>query len=160
MGGGPAYWDGMGETALIMASVQGHTDTVKLLLERGAEIETRDEGRVTALMWAALGGHIDSVRALLEAGAAVQRASALWLAALGGHTDSVRALLEAGAQVGDAALIGAALGGHTDSVRALLEAGAQVNPTDWYRDKTALMGAAEAGDAPITSRIHLGACLQ
>ena len=40
-----------------------------MLLDRGAQIDTRDNIEVTGLMWASYFGHVDCVRLLLERGA-------------------------------------------------------------------------------------------
>lgn len=55
-----------GQTALFKASERGHTEVVKLLLERGADASVRDTfyGE-TAMSWAVDKGHMETVRALL-----------------------------------------------------------------------------------------------
>ena len=59
-----------GDTALIVAAKQGQVDMLRLLIEKGAELETRDHGlRSTALAWAACNRHAACVRALCDAGA-------------------------------------------------------------------------------------------
>jgi hypothetical protein len=66
-----------GETPLMLASKNGHVDAVKLLLDRGAQINARNPDTpgskrgMTALMFAAQQGHNDVVRVLLEHGADV-----------------------------------------------------------------------------------------
>ena len=59
----------VGVTALVIASMRGHVDLVRALLENGA---IQDEDDVwTALMYASLRDHIEVVKLLLEYGADV-----------------------------------------------------------------------------------------
>jgi ankyrin repeat protein len=56
-----------GATALFKAAERGHTEIVKLLLARGADVTVRDTFyRATAMSWALSNGHVETVRALLE----------------------------------------------------------------------------------------------
>jgi ankyrin repeat protein len=58
-----------GWTALHAAASKGHADAVRLLLERGADPNAREEGDNSyPLHWAAAAGHLDVMRALLDAG--------------------------------------------------------------------------------------------
>jgi ankyrin repeat protein len=58
-----------GWTGLHTAAKSGHADTVRLLLEHGADPNAREAGDNTyALHWAAAGGRLETVRALLDAG--------------------------------------------------------------------------------------------
>ena len=59
---------GTGGTALMLAAANGHTETVKLLLDRGANINVRDNEGKTALVWAREKGHTEIVQ-LIEAAA-------------------------------------------------------------------------------------------
>ena len=59
-----------GRTALHSAVVQGCTDTVRLLLERGAHPDIATPGGCTALMLAERHGHAEIARLLRQAGAA------------------------------------------------------------------------------------------
>jgi ankyrin repeat protein len=54
---------------LLYAAAAGRTDNIRLLLEKGADINARDDYGHTALMWAAKGGKKDVVKFLLEKGA-------------------------------------------------------------------------------------------
>jgi ankyrin repeat protein len=58
-----------GATALIYAAQQGHTDTVKLLLDHHADIDGESKLRQNALEQAAFNNHLDTVKLLLERGA-------------------------------------------------------------------------------------------
>jgi hypothetical protein len=81
------------EKQLIEAADKGHTETVALLLEKGADIRADDDG---ALRWAADGGHTETVALLLNRGADIHadKDHALRWAALNGHTETVALLLK------------------------------------------------------------------
>ena len=55
--------------AFVLACRNGHTDVARLLLDRGADVNTRGFFAATALHWAAINGHADTVRFLLAEGA-------------------------------------------------------------------------------------------
>ena len=56
-----------GTTALFKAAERGHTEIVKLLLARGADVTVKDTFyKATAMSWALQNGHVETVRALLE----------------------------------------------------------------------------------------------
>lgn len=54
-----------GQTALMLGASHGRLDTVKLLIEAGADVNIQDEDGSTALMCAAEHGHGDIVKYLL-----------------------------------------------------------------------------------------------
>ncbi|KAF4162054.1 hypothetical protein CNMCM6936_002624 [Aspergillus lentulus] len=87
---------------LMAAAFGGQWDSVRFLIDRGVDINTRTvENGDTAVHFAALGGHASLVNYLLEAGAdadVVNNAgdTPLLLAARGGHADVVRELLKTG----------------------------------------------------------------
>jgi uncharacterized protein len=58
-----------GTTALITAAASNQTGPMRMLLERGADIEARTFEGKTALMVAAFVGHYEAARLLLENGA-------------------------------------------------------------------------------------------
>ncbi|KAI8664541.1 NACHT domain-containing protein [Fusarium keratoplasticum] len=58
-------------TGLRIAASEGRDARVRELLERGSNINARDEGGHTALMWAAMKGHTSTMRLLIENGADV-----------------------------------------------------------------------------------------
>jgi len=56
-----------GATALFKAAERGHTEIVKLLIARGADVTVRDTFYgATAMTWALSNDHVEVVRALLE----------------------------------------------------------------------------------------------
>jgi len=92
-----------GYTPLIWASSRGHTETVHVLLEEGAEVDARLGDGQTALMRASENGHVEIVEALLAAGADVNASTdngitALRLAELRHHEEIVELLRKAGAR--------------------------------------------------------------
>lgn len=54
-----------GQTALMLGASHGRFDTIRLLLEAGADINIQDEDGSTALMCAAEHGHMKIVKYLL-----------------------------------------------------------------------------------------------
>ncbi|KAI9763767.1 MAG: hypothetical protein M1840_009092 [Geoglossum simile] len=104
----PDLRDSYGHTPLSWAAKRGHEAVVKLLLERGAELESKDSGdsySLTPLSWAAVIRHEAVVKLLLERGAELEskdshgRTPLSW-AAEEGHEAVVKLLLERGAELG------------------------------------------------------------
>ncbi|MGE3189536.1 MAG: ankyrin repeat domain-containing protein [Vicinamibacterales bacterium] len=90
-----------GSTALLFAAQEGATESAKLLLAAGADVnDTAADGR-SALVLAAFSGHGEVARALLDAGADPDADgagyTALHAAALRGDVATVKALLARGA---------------------------------------------------------------
>ena len=80
--------------------MQGHTETLQLLLNKGAAIDRRKADGWTALFLAAVGSHTPTVRALLVAGASPllrdhQGCPPLLVAAHAGAAEAVAELLAA-----------------------------------------------------------------
>ena len=61
--------DDENRTPLHDAAINGHLDTVKYLVEQGADKEARDDQNRTPLHLAADNGHLDTVKYLVEQGA-------------------------------------------------------------------------------------------
>jgi ankyrin repeat protein len=76
---------------------------VKILLQRGANVEARDPVGETGLLLASSAGHIEIVRLLLDGGAGIDQKSgytgctALAYAAVKGRVEVMKLLLERGA---------------------------------------------------------------
>ncbi len=68
-------FDNNNHTALIWASLNGHTQIVRKLLDNGADTDFSDNRGHTALILAALNGYIEIVRRLLDKGADVNAAN-------------------------------------------------------------------------------------
>ncbi|KAJ6537649.1 ankyrin repeat-containing domain protein [Mycena capillaripes] len=129
--------------ALWGAIEHGKAAAVDLLLDSGADVNTKDERHRTALYVAASCGYEDVIRVLVEHGVDVNRwipghadhsyATALQAASAQGYTNVVRLLIGNGADVNwqggcyVTALQAAAANGHEEVVRLLVEKGADVN---------------------------------
>jgi ankyrin repeat protein len=112
----------LGETALMWAAAENHSEAVRALIEHGADPNARSDklvypkdrfglegvttilprGNWTALMYAARQGSLEATRALAESGADLNLAdpdgtTALALAILNGHFDTAAILAEKGA---------------------------------------------------------------
>jgi hypothetical protein len=126
------------ESWLSEAAEEGLGETVRALVEAGAEVDHVNNLGETALWAASCSGQVQVIQALLEAGAEVDHAenlgwTALEAAACHGKVEVLRALLAAGAAVDHADNLGwtplwiAACGGPVEPIRALLLAGANIN---------------------------------
>jgi len=109
------------------AALNGQPAEVLQSLERGVNVDARDEDGRTALMYAAFNGHKDIMEQLIKKGAAVNL------------TDSL----------GRTALMFASSGPYPDAVKLLLTNQADPNITDREEHFTALMYAAAEGQTEI-----------
>jgi len=124
---------------LIDAAYRGDLKAVHMLLDMGADANSRDEGlgnnRRTVLIAATENGHYDIVMALLNRGADVNARG------LGGRT----------------ALVAAALKGHLAMVRALLEKGADVNVRDFNGNSALKLVSGEQREDIVSTLVSHGA---
>jgi ankyrin repeat protein len=137
-----AYIDDLfdkGYTALIAASMEGHWNVVKFLLENGAEVD-HDESRVQALHAASHFGHLEVAQLLLDHGASVDYVgnigldeTALHGACEAGHADLVELLLENEANIHARSASGwtplhfASFYGRLAAAQVLLQKGANIH---------------------------------
>ena len=152
--------DSDGNCALHFAARYGHTDAVKFLLERNAELVKIKNGTEsypgrTALHDAAEGGHLEVIKLLLRYNAEVDAQDAmgrtpLFRAASNGHTQALQQLISFGAspsiadESGSTALHIAALRGHRACVEVLLAAKSDIEAKT-PGNLTPLLCAAECG---------------
>lgn len=141
-----------GFTGLMISSYFGVEAVVTAHLEKGEDLESKDEDDRTALSWAAINGHASIAKLLLEKGADFDwkdndGQTALSSAAEHGHVAVIDLLLEKGANFdfqnndGWTPLSCAARNGHKNVVKLLLEKGAGFVSSD--NDASPLVWAME-----------------
>ncbi|KAI4162388.1 MAG: hypothetical protein LQ342_003954 [Letrouitia transgressa] len=149
------YEDGFVYNALGAAAKYGKLSMVRLLIARGANVNTQFGFYGTALTMASIEGHDDIVQMLLDNGADINaqdkhNSTALINASIKGHDDIVQMLLNNGADVNaqggydGTALINASWRGHDNTVQILLDMGADIN-AQTRNNSTALIRASEKG---------------
>ena len=152
-----------GSNALLLACSKGHTETARVLMDRGCGMKKTNG--LSALMLASLNGRVDTVELLLAEGAEVNmtdntyNAHALHVASQNGRTEVVRLLLDKSAKVnfqakdGFSALMLASENGHADTVELLLAEGAEVNMTDNTFNAHALHMASQNGHTEVVRQL-------
>ena len=125
--------------ALVGAAKSGHVKIVRLLMDKGVDVNATDGQYETALMAAAaLRGNVECMQLLLDRGADVNAlggkyGTALQATAHRGNVKCIQLLLDRGADVNalggeyGTALQAAACGGHFGFIQLLLDQGADVN---------------------------------
>src|SRR3984957_13385326 len=132
--------DRLDTTPLHYAALYGNLESVRILLEHGADVNARNKSEATPLIYAAY--NFDKARLLVETGADINAHSSngmtplLVAVSVHGNAATVRYLLEKGADVKPAGPIGsdalqtAALKGDAEMVRLLLQKGADPQRQD------------------------------
>ena len=138
--------------------MQNDVDMVKLLLDRGANTESKDQYDETPLLWAVRNNNVDMVKLLLDCGANIEskdqsNETPLWGAAWNGNMDMIKLLLYRGANIesknenGWTPLYLATYNDNADMVQLLLDRGADVGSQD--NDQTPLWQAARSSNRDI-----------
>ena len=157
-------------TALHSASIEGHLQVVRYLLQHGVDVNFRNTENNTALLFASRKGHCDVVQCLLDHDADLElrdkwHNSSLTWAAYCGHIDVVQLLLEHNADVNSQNGHGWTplhntmrhdrfIADRPQIVRLLLKHGANVNACDRKR-RTPLHLVSERSDLLDVLRILL-----
>ncbi|RYP18640.1 hypothetical protein DL767_009785 [Monosporascus sp. MG133] len=126
-----------GQTPLLWAAANGRLAVLKLLVEKGAQLEAKSNIGWTPLMFAVRYGHEAVVKLLVEKGAQIEAkdkdgCTPLMIAARHGQQAVAKLLVEKGAQIeaednnGWTSLIFATWQGHKAMAKLLVEKGAQL----------------------------------
>ncbi|KAJ9299454.1 hypothetical protein DTO271G3_3076 [Paecilomyces variotii] len=145
---------------LVLETERGNAEMVQMLVQNGADIETRNRFHQTLLSWAAKIGNIYIVQMLLQNGANIEsrdrlQRTPLSLAMSEGHTEMVQFLLQNGANIESrdrfqrTPLYLAVLEGHTEMVQLLLQNGAHTESEDNHAQNTPLSLASQKGYTDI-----------
>lgn len=149
-----SWWD-LGNSLYCACVINSH-EHIAFLINHGADVNAKYDGRTPVILWPSTRGHREVVEALIKHGADVNAKdkhndTALILASHNGHIDIVKVLLKNGADMnvrgscGLTALMQATRRGHLDTIKVLLKNGADVNvrgPSGWtalnmaYREGT------------------------
>ncbi|WP_127464372.1 ankyrin repeat domain-containing protein [Paenibacillus sp. FSL W8-1187] len=153
-----------GMLPLSMAANQEDLVTMKLLAEKGARIDEKNEDGNTPLFWAAYQGDEEAVNWLLEQGADpnvryLTGRSVLSAVCMHGHAAVLKILLNAGARPiytchadGETPLMIAAYNGHAECASLLLAAGADPEVRDKHGN-TALSFAKDCGHESVVQAL-------
>ncbi|XP_053671068.1 protein TANC2 [Anopheles nili] len=152
-----------GETALTTACAQGHTETIAILLSRGASTEVRNRKEMAPLLIAVKEGHWAIVERLLQHPTDCEQTeangkTALMIAAEEGHVGVIELLLSRGASLtaqdkdGLTALSWACLRGKQQAAKCLLERGGDKQHADGT-GRTPLDLAAYQGSASLVQML-------
>ena len=131
-----------GDTPLIKSCSKGYINNVKLLLEKGADVEAKNDEGMTSLMFASLSGHLETLQYLHRNGAQIETKnnngwSSIQFASWSGHLETVKYLHENGAHIeeninGKTSMMLASLIGCLEVVQYLHQKGADVDAKDHY----------------------------
>lgn len=147
-------------TPTIKAAAYGRIRVVKLLLEKGADVNKHNEGGETPLHYAARHGHVKVMEILLDHGADPTKkgtgcGTPMQWAGRGGQIGAIKALMRYGVSVNQpgthdgTALHEAVKHDHPDTVRFLLANGAEVDAPLDYGDTPFYLASTGKGNIEI-----------
>lgn len=153
------------ESASLLADAAKRQDraAVRIMLERGVDVDAAQVDGMTALHWAVYHDDLETAQQIVSAGADVRATNRygvtpLSIACQNGNSAIVALLLGSGADPnatlrgGETALMTAARTGKLDAVKTLLAHGADVHAKE-RRGQTALMWAAADGHAAVVDAL-------
>ena len=163
----PLVGAGCGASRLILAAEKGETETVRVLLDDGANVDSMHSGR-SALFYASMNGHLETVRLLLEHGAKPNRGdmgvTPLHVSAERGHTKIVKHLLASGAnpgirwrQYGALPIHQACFNGWAETALVLLDAGDFLEERNKGGFTPLLLAARRGHDQVVAALLKRGA---
>lgn len=138
------YSNTSGKTSMMLACAGGHIKVAVMLFEKGAFIDSKDNGGSCCLHWAVDGGNTACIQWLLDNGIDVDIeddfgcSPLIRLASLNGNVEVAKILIENGADVNKkdkikkSALMAAAVGGNVDLIKLLVVKGADVYAENEY----------------------------
>jgi len=137
------------DSALMAAVKAGHTESVQLLINAGADINQRDRYGNSAFFKAIESGSAETVQVFIDAGLDVNQKNKhghtpIWTAVRGDHAKTMQTLIKAGAEHDlDRLLQSAAGSGKTKTAQALINLGASLEASS--SDESLLESAATTG---------------
>ncbi|KAI9812177.1 MAG: hypothetical protein M1827_004843 [Pycnora praestabilis] len=163
--------DTQGRTPLSWAAARDDAQSVKILLEKGAEVEICDTTGMTPLMYAALRSDMDCMQIILEAGADPNRRgidqltamhhSAMGMSINGAHMDLLMrfgACLEAKDDRGRTPLIKTTVTGNAIAAAALLKHGADIEVVDKHGFTALHLAIVHSAINVLSLLLRSGAC--
>ncbi|KAK1751120.1 ankyrin repeat-containing domain protein, partial [Echria macrotheca] len=150
-----------GNLALYYAARRGEADIINILLDQGADISRRYDGKRTILMEACSSGSFPAVKALIDKGVDIgaqteKGRTALEIAAGTGTREIVKLLLSHGAKIsendaGQTALSLSAWVGHTETIKEMIESWKALPTTVDKNSWTLLHVAASSGHVDVVN---------
>ena len=160
------------DTAVLWAARANHIDTVRRLIQLGANLMHQNDKGSTPLYWACRYGLADMAKVLMSEGKAdvhqrrkLGLVSPIVLTAAMGYRDITEMLLDHGADVnteitsGFTPLHHAAANGNVDTIQLLVERGADINSENIFGETALLRAAHEQETEAVLTLATLGADL-